>query len=50
MKDVSRSHGVERRAEPETTRADHRANHVLDGGMNDTTPLTPKTRAGEYPL
>ena len=50
MKDVSRSHWVERRAEGETTRADHRANHVLDGEMNDTTALTPKTRVGEYPM
>ena len=50
MKDVSRSHWVERRPESETRWADHGANHVLDGGMNDTTALAPKTRVGEYPM
>ena len=40
---------MERRPESETRWADHGANHVLDGGMNDTTALTPKTRVGEYP-
>ena len=44
MKDVSRGDGIQRRADDQTTRQDHRAIPVLDGGMSDTTAITSRTR------
>ena len=44
MKDVSRGDGIQRRGNGQTTRRDHRAIPVLDGGMRDTTAFTSTTR------
>ena len=47
MRDVRRSQGVQRRVAGKATRSDHQAHHVFNGGINDTTALTPKTRVRE---